>query len=110
MYVRLLTEDMRPWDGMSKEERELELGAIEDLIEAGYMAGRVISGASGIPEAASVRGPTLAEKNLAEEQQEVLERKSILGRIKAGSVLFIGWIFGVFSATIAALTIWYFTH
>ena len=99
-YIRLLTEEMKPWDELASEERTLELGVIEDLINAGYMEGKVIMGAGGIPAAATTRGPTLAGRIFAEEQQDILEKKSLWGRTKAGSSLFIGWLAGIFSALI----------
>jgi hypothetical protein len=76
LYIRLLTEEMKPWDDLTPEERTLELGAIEDLVDAGYMAGKVSKDASGIPAMATIRGPTLAGRIFAEEQQDILDKKS----------------------------------
>ena len=74
--------------------------AIEDLVDAGYMRGTVIPGPDGTPHASSTRGPTLAGRIFAEEQQEILDKKSLTGRIKSGAVLFIGWLAGILSAVI----------
>jgi hypothetical protein len=104
-YIRLLTEEMRPWDDLSPDEQSLELGVIEDLVAAGYMAGTVTKDTSGIPKSASTRGPTLAGRIFAEEQQDILDKKSLWGRAKAGSTLFIGWLAGI----ISALIIWWLT-
>jgi len=110
LYIRLLTEELRPWDDMTPEERALELGGIEDLVDAGYMAGHVTKDASGIPAAASIRGPTLAGRIFAEEQQDVLDRASLWGRIKSGAGIAFGWFFGWITGIISALIIWYITR
>jgi hypothetical protein len=106
LYIRLLMEDIRSWDAMTSEDRALELGAIEDLVDAGYMVGSVVKDTSGIPQAATIRGPTLAGRIFAEEQQDILDRKSLWGRVKAGSTVFIGWLAGIISGFI----LWYFTR
>ncbi|HEU6447608.1 MAG TPA: hypothetical protein VFV23_04135 [Verrucomicrobiae bacterium] len=106
LYIRLLTEEMRPWDDLTPEERTLELGVIEDLVDAGYMSGSVIKGGDGIPAAATTRGPTLAGRIFAEEQQDILDKKSLWGHIKSGAGLFIGWLAGI----ISALIIWRLTR
>ena len=61
--------------------------AIEDA-SVGYVAGAI------------VRGPTLAGRVFAEEQQEHVRSKSLWGRIKSGSTIFIGWLLGIISAVI----------
>jgi hypothetical protein len=99
LYIRLLTEDMKP-DDLPPDELALELGAIEDLVDAGYMSGHVIKDATGFPAAATIRGPTLAGRIFADEQQEIVDKKSLMGRIKSGAVLFIGWVAGIVSAVI----------
>jgi tetrahydromethanopterin S-methyltransferase subunit F len=40
-YIKALTEDLRPWEEMIERERNLQLGVIEDLVDAGYMASRI---------------------------------------------------------------------
>ena len=100
LYIRLLTEEMRPWDKLTTEERSLELGVIEDLVDAGYMCGSVQKDVGGIPQGASTRGPTLAGRIFAEEQQDILDKKSLWGHIKSGAGLFIGWLAGIISAVI----------
>ena len=95
---------MKPWSELTPERR-LDLEAIEDLVGAGYMRGEVSLGQDGIPETATTRGPTLAGRIFAEEQQEILRAKSLCGRIRSGSVAFIGWLSGILSA----LLVWYCT-
>ena len=106
LYVRLLTEELDDWNNVSPADRDLGLGAIEDLVDAGYMAGRVIKDASGIPAAATIRGPTLAGRIFAEEQQDILDKKSLKGRIKSGTGLFVGWLVGI----ISSLIVWRLTR
>jgi hypothetical protein len=74
------------------------------------MAGHVTKDASGIPAAASIRGPTLAGRIFAEEQQDVLDRASLWGRIKSGAGIAFGWFFGWITGIISALIIWYITR
>ena len=62
---------------MTDEQRSLELGVIEDLINAGYMVGEIVPDGSGIPVGASTRGPTLAGRLFAEEQQDILDKKML---------------------------------
>ena len=100
LYVRLLTEELDDWNNVSPADRTLGLGAIEDLVDAGYMSGHVIKDASGIPAAATIRGPTLAGRIFAEEQQDILDKKSLKGRIKSGTGLFVGWLVGIISSLI----------
>jgi hypothetical protein len=103
LYIRLLleeAEEVKPWDDLTQEDRELELGAIEDLVDAGYLAGSVNKDASGIPKSAQTRGPTLAGRIFAEAQQDILDKKSIFNRIKSGAGLFVGWVSGIISAVI----------
>jgi hypothetical protein len=100
LYIRILMDGVRPTDKLTKDELALELGAIEDLVEAGFMASKVHKDASGIPVLANTRGPTLAGRIFAEEQQDILDKKSIFGRIKSGTGLFIGWLSGIISAII----------
>jgi hypothetical protein len=106
LYIRLLTEEMKAWDDLTPEERVLELGVIEDLIDAGYMSGKVNKDASGTPKSASIRGPTLAGRIFAEEQQDILDKKSLWGHIKSGAGLLTGWLAGI----ISALIIWLLTR
>lgn len=104
-YIRLLMEDIRSWDDMNDGERSLELFAIKDLVDAKFLDGHVVEDATGIPQIASGIRTTLAGRIFAEEQQDILDKKSFWGRIKSGTGLFIGWMSGI----ISALIIWYFT-
>jgi hypothetical protein len=108
-YIKVLTEDLRPWEEMTEHERVLQLGVIEDLIVAGYMVGHVTPDTTGVPCAATTRGPTLAGRIFAEEQREILDKSSLLGRIKSGAGVAFGWFFGWMTGIISALIIWYIT-
>jgi hypothetical protein len=109
LYIRLLTEEPKQLDDLTPEERALELGGIEDLVDAGYIAGHVAKDASGIPQSATTRGPTLAGRIFAEEQQDILNKSSIGGRIKSGAGIAFGWFFGWITGIISALIIWWLT-
>ena len=98
-YIRLLTEPAVAWTDLTPEHIE-ELEHIDDLIKAGYFQGTVIRDSNNDPKAASTMGPTLAGRIFAEEQQEILDKKSLWGRIKSGSVVFISWLAGIISAVI----------
>jgi hypothetical protein len=100
LYIRLLTKELVPWDGFTQEKIDLEGGVIEDLIVAGYMGGRVIRGGDGKIGQVMSNGPTIAGRIFAEEQQDILDRKSLWGHIKSGAGLFIGWVGGILSAVI----------
>ena len=103
LYIRHLTEDLKPWENLSAEEKTLELGIIEDLVDAGYMVGKVNKDTTGIPQSAEIRGPSLAGRIFAEEQQDILDKKSLWGHIKSGAGLIIGWLAGIISALIVWL-------
>jgi hypothetical protein len=104
-YVRLITETSASETELTPELLE-DLQAIQDLIDAGYIRGQAIEDASvGYVTGAIVRGPTLAGRVFAEEQQEHIRSKSVLGRLKSSSTIFIGWLSGIISAVI----IYYFT-
>jgi hypothetical protein len=99
-YVRLITETPASETELTPELLE-DLQAIQDLIDAGYLRGEAIEDASvGYVTGAIVRGPTLAGRVFAEEQQEHIRSKSFWGRIKSGSTIFIGWLSGIISAVI----------
>jgi hypothetical protein len=98
-YIRLLTEEAEPWTDLTPEHIE-ELERIDELVQVGYMHGHVIRDAGGSPKSSSTKGPTLAGRIFAEEQQDILDRKSLWGRIKSGAGLFIGWLAGIISAVI----------
>jgi hypothetical protein len=99
-YVRLITETPVEETELTPELLE-DLQAIQDLIDAGYIRGHAIEDASvGYVTGAIVRGPALAGRLFAEEQQERVRAKSVWGRIKAGSTIFIGWLSGIISAII----------
>ena len=98
-YIRLLTKPIGSWSDLTPEHVE-ELERIDELIQAGYLGGGVIRDENKEPKASATTGPTLAGRMFAEEQQEILDRKSTWGRIKSGSVLFIGWLSGIISAVI----------
>jgi len=98
-YIRLLTEEPEPWTDLTPEHIE-ELERIDELIQAGYMHGHVVRDAGNSPKFSSTRGPTLAGRIFAEEQQDILDRNSLCGRIKSGAGLFIGWLAGIISALI----------
>lgn len=103
-YIRLLTQPCEPWTDLTPEHLE-ELERIDELIQAGYMRGQVVRDINSVPQGSRTEGPTLAGRIFAEEQQELLDSKSLWGRIKSGAGLFIGWLSGIISAII----IWYFT-
>ncbi len=98
-YIRLLTEESEPWTDLTPEHVE-ELERIDELIQAGYFQGQVIRDINGDPKASSTSGPTLAGRIFAEEQQDILDSKSLWGRVKSGAGLFIGWLAGILSALI----------
>jgi hypothetical protein len=78
-----------------------DLQALEDLIDAGYLRGKAVFDAgAGSVRGAVLRGATLAGRLFAEEQQEILDDRSLWGRIKSGSGVFIGWLSGLISALI----------
>ncbi len=108
-YIRLLTEHESSGSTEASTdptpEHIEELERIDELIQAGYFTGEVIRDSAGSPSAASTSGPTLAGRIFAEEQQEILDKKSLWGRVKAGSALFVGWVAGI----ISALIIWRIT-
>jgi hypothetical protein len=106
LYVRLLTEEISDWNNVSPGDRVLGLGAIEDLVIAGYLSGKVQKDTTGIPQFATIRGPTLAGRIFAEEQQDILDKKSLKGRIKSGAGLFAGWLVGI----ITSLIVWRLTR
>ena len=104
-YVRLITETSASETELTPELLE-DLQAIQDLIDASYIRSQAIEDASvGYVTGAIVRGPTLAGRVFAEEQQEHIRSKSVLGRLKSSSTIFIGWLSGIISAVI----IYYFT-
>jgi hypothetical protein len=76
------------------------LERIDELIQADYLRGNVVRDTGLIPKRANTNGTTLKGRIFAEEQQELLNKKSIVGRIKSGAVLFIGWLAGILSAVI----------
>ena len=79
-YIRLLTETGEPWTDLTAKHVE-ELCGIEELCQAGYMRGEVLRGPpDGEPKSSRTEGPTLAGRLFAEEQQEVLDKKSLWGR------------------------------
>jgi hypothetical protein len=100
LYIKLLTSELEPWVGWGAERIALEGGAIEDLIVAGYLDGKVHRDAAGVIAFVESRGPTLAGRLFAEEQQDILDKKSLWGRIKSGTGLFVGWVAGIISAMI----------
>ena len=100
LYIRLLTKELVPWDGFTQEQIDLEGGVIEDLIVAGYMGGTVHRDVSGKIIQVVSTGPTIAGRIFAEEQQDILDKKSLWGHIKSGAGLFIGWVGGILSAVI----------
>jgi hypothetical protein len=100
LYIKLLTSELEPWDGWSADRIALEGGAIEDLIVAGYLGGKVTRDAAGVIAFVVSSGPTLAGRLFAEEQQDILDKKSLWGRIKSGTGLFVGWVVGIISALI----------
>jgi hypothetical protein len=110
IYIKLLTEDPRPWNDMSDAERKLQMSAIEDLVAAGYMSGKVNKDTTGTPCNAAIHGPTLAGRIFAEEQQEILAKKSVWGQIKSGAGFAFGWVFGWLGGFISALIIWYISR
>src|ERR1035438_3570941 len=83
-YIRLLTEPMEAWTDLTPEHVE-ELERIDELVQAGYLHGHVVRDAAGSPKLSSTQGPTLAGRIFAEEQQDILDKKSLLGRIKSGA-------------------------
>lgn len=99
----MLTEPMEVWTAEKQDftpEQGLELDAIADLVDSGYMRGSVIRDNEGDVAGTSTSGPTLASRIFADEQKEILEKNSLMGRIKSGAVLFIGWLAGILSAVI----------
>ncbi len=101
LYIRLLTEEPKPWSDSDPDRIVLEGGAIEDLQAAGYMGGNVDRDLlSGVIIKVVSTGPTLAGRLFAEEQQDILDKKSPWGRIKSGTGLFVGWLAGIISAVI----------
>lgn len=109
LYIRLLTEEPKPWLDSDPDRAVLEGGAIEDLIAAGYMGGSVTRDVNGVIIQIASAGPTLAGRLFAEEQQDILDKKSLIGRIKSSAVSAVGWFFGWLSGIISALIIWYIT-
>ena len=95
----MLTEPGEPWTDLTPEHVD-ELYRIDELIQAGYMRGEVLRDGRGEPCSSRTEGPTLAGRLFAEEQQDILDKKSLWGRIKSGAVLFIGWVAGMLSAVI----------
>ena len=85
---------------MTPERIDLEGGAIDDLIVAGYMGGHVNRGTGGKIIEVESSGPTIAGRLFAEEQQDILDKKSVWGRIKSGTGIFVGWVAGIISAVI----------
>lgn len=107
-YIRLLTDGPETWDaepGDFTDEQKLELEAIADLVDFGYMRGRAVRDVNCDVVSAATYGVTLSGRLFAEEQADLLKRRSLWGRIKAGGVLFIGWLSGILSAVI----VWYLT-
>jgi hypothetical protein len=100
-YIRLLTVRGEPWTNLTPEHIE-ELHRTDELIQAGYMSGEVFRDSNGEPMASRIEGPTVAGRIFAEEQQEILDKKSLWGRVKACAVLFVGWLAGIASAIIAS--------
>ena len=101
-----------PWTSDSKNftpEQVLELDAINDLVDARYLRGTVITKPDGSVHCTSTNGPTLAGRVFAEEQQAILDKTSFWGRIKSGAVVAVGWFLGWLSGIISALIIWYIT-
>src|SRR5437773_1612513 len=93
-YIRLITQTPASETELTPELLE-DLQAIQDLIEAGYLRGKAMEDASvGYVTGAVVQGPTLAGRVFAEEQLEHLRSKSLWGRLKSGSTIFIGWLSG----------------
>jgi hypothetical protein len=108
LYVRLLTEPINT-DSLDGHALILELNAIDDLIKAGYMIGKVNRDTAAIPLSSTVRRITLSGHIFAEQQQDILKSKSTWGIIKSNSTIFIGWLAGIISAIIGGLILWYFT-
>jgi hypothetical protein len=100
LYIRLLTSELEAWTDLSSDRIDLEGGAIEDLIGAGYMGGKVHRDGAGKIGFIQSSGPTIAGRIFAEEQQDILDKKSFIGRIKTGTGLFVGWVSGIISAVI----------
>lgn len=110
IYIKLLTEDLRPWNEMNEEERNLQLSAIDDLVAGGYISGKVNKDNAGTPCSAAIHGPTLAGRVFAKEQQEILAKKSVWGQMKSGASLTFAWFFGWLGGFISALILWYLTR
>jgi hypothetical protein len=96
-YIRLLTEPLTAETRLSSEDFQ----AIADLIKQGYLRGTSQYDASaGRFTGAVVEGTTLIGYIFAEDEQEILRSKTLWGKIKSSSTIFIGWLSGIISAII----------
>ena len=96
-YIWLLTERLTAETPLSSEDFQ----AIADLIKQRYLRGTAQYDASlGRFTGAVIEGTTLAGYIFAEEQREILRSKTLWGKTKSGSAIFIGWLSGIISAII----------
>ena len=102
-YIRLLTIPLEGKDELSEEDK-VDLEAVDDLITAGFFNGKIHRSHDG-DLFGSLNGPTLEGRIFAEEQQQILDQRSLWGRIKNGAGVSIGWIAGV----ISSLLVYYIT-
>ena len=103
-YIRLLTTELESKEVLSEDDK-VDLEAIDDLIKAGFFNGKIHRSHDG-GIFGTTNGPTLEGRIFAEEQQAILDQKSVWGRIKSGAGLSIGWLAGV----ISSLLVYYLTN
>ena len=96
LYIRLLTTPINDDDFLKNSQ------ALQDLIDAGFMRGRLINVNHGNGAGGSINGITFRGRLFAEEQIKIIKAESMWGRIKSGAGLLVGWLAGVLSALIAA--------
>lgn len=98
-YIRLLVEPLESWTELTPE-RVGELECIDELIRAGYMSGSVLRDGRGDPISATVSGPTVEGRLFADEQQELVRRKSVTGQLRTAGLWLFGWLSGIASVLI----------
>ena len=97
IYIRLLE---MPIVELRLVRDRFELEAIDDLIDAKFIRGKVERDTAGIPAFPVIRGITLAGRIFAEDQREYLAKKTLIGRIKTVAVVVAAWVLGVFTPEI----------